>query len=82
MTQEEMALDLIEKFKINDYDWVAQGNDYCVKQHALITVDVILTEVNRLDKKFNRLDKKFNLGLDGTREYWDGVKTKIKNAKL
>ena len=75
MTQEEMALDLIEKFKINDYDWVAQGNDYCVKQHALITVDVILTEVNRLDKKFN-------LGLDGTREYWDGVKTKIKNAKL
>jgi hypothetical protein len=75
MTQEEMALDLIEKFKINDYDWVAQGNDYCVKQHAVITVDVILTEVNRLDKKFN-------LGLDGTREYWDGVKTKIKNAKL
>ena len=75
MTQEEMALDLIEKFKINDYDWVAQGNDYCVKQHALITVDEILTEVNRLDKKFN-------LGLDGTREYWDGVKTKIKNAKL
>ena len=75
MTQEEMALDLIEKFKINDYDWVAQGNDYCVKQHAIITVDEILTEVNRLDKKFN-------LGLDGTREYWDGVKTKIKNAKL
>ena len=75
MTQEEMALDLIEKFKINDYDWVAQGNDYVVKQHAVITVDVILTEVNRLDKKFN-------LGLDGTREYWDGVKTKIKNAKL
>lgn len=75
MTQEEMAIDLIEKFKINDYDWVAQGNDYCVKQHAVITVDVILTEVNRLDKKFN-------LGLDGTREYWDGVKTKIKNAKL
>ena len=75
MTQEEMAIDLIEKFKINDYDWVAQGNDYCVKQHALITVDEILTEVNRLDKKFN-------LGLDGTREYWDGVKTKIKNAKL
>ena len=70
-----MAIDLIEKFKINDYDWVAQGNDYCVKQHAVITVDVILTEVNRLDKKFN-------LGLDGTREYWDGVKTKIKNAKL
>ena len=75
MTQEEMALDLIEKFKINDYDWVAQGNDYCVKQHALITVDEILTEVNRLDNKFN-------LRLDGTREYWDGVKTKIKNAKL
>ena len=35
MTQEEMALDLIEKFKINDYDWVVQGNDYCVKQIGL-----------------------------------------------
>lgn len=38
MTPKEKALELIEKFKKNDYDWIAQGNDYCVKQHALIAV--------------------------------------------
>lgn len=75
MTPKETALDLIEKFKINDYDWVAQGNDYVVKQHALITVDEILTEVNRLDKKYN-------LFLVATIQHWEDVKQEIKNAKL
>ena len=42
MTPKEKALELIEKFKINDYDWIAQGNLYCVKQHALICVDEVL----------------------------------------
>ena len=75
MTPKEKALDLIEKFKINDYDWVAQGNDYVVKQHALITVDEILTEVNRLDKKND-------LFLVATIQYWEDVKQEIKNVKL
>jgi len=71
----EKALELIEKFKINDYDWVAQGNDYVVKQHASLAVDEILTEVNRLDKKYN-------LFLVATIQYWEDVKQEIKNVKL
>ena len=42
MTPKEKAAELIEKFKINDYDWIAQGNLYCVIQHALICVDEII----------------------------------------
>jgi hypothetical protein len=48
MTPKEKALELIEKFKINDYDWIAQGNLYCVKQHVLITVDEILRSHHNL----------------------------------
>ena len=25
--------ELVDKFKENDYDWNAQGNDFCVNQH-------------------------------------------------
>jgi hypothetical protein len=64
MTPKEKALELIEKFKINDYDWIAQGNLYCVKQHVLITVDEILS------MKIVRKD-------DLTDEYWDAVKQEI-----
>lgn len=31
MTAKEKANELIEKFKANDYDWIALGNLYCVK---------------------------------------------------
>jgi|694.fasta_scaffold72635_4 hypothetical protein len=64
MTPKEKALELIEKFKINDYDWIAQGNLYCVKQHVLITVDEILS------MKIVRKD-------DLTDEYWEAVKQEI-----
>ena len=64
MTPKEKALELIEKFKINDYDWIAQGNLYCVKKHVLITVDEILS------MKIVRKD-------DLTDEYWEAVKQEI-----
>ena len=48
MTPKEKALELIDKFKNNDYDWIAQGNLYCVKQHVLITVDEILRSHHNL----------------------------------
>ena len=64
ISSKEKALELIEKFKINDYDWIAQGNLYCVKQHVLITVDEILS------MKIVRKD-------DLTDEYWEAVKQEI-----
>ncbi len=66
ISSKEKALELIEKFKINDY---------VVKQHASLAVDEILTEVNRLDKKYN-------LFLVATIQYWEDVKQEIKNVKL
>lgn len=67
MTPKEKALELIEKFKINDYDWIAQGNLYCVKQHALVIVDEILN----ITYKRHLVD-----GIDAN-EYWNEVKTEI-----
>lgn len=64
MTPKEKALELIEKFKINDYDWITQGNLYCVKQHVFIVVDEILS------MKIVRKD-------DLTDEYWETVKQEI-----
>jgi len=52
MTPKEKAEELIEKFKINDYDWIAQGNLYCVKQHALVTVEEILGALKGYDFYF------------------------------
>ena len=67
MTPKEKALELIEKFKINDYDWIASDNLYCVKQHALVTVDEILNIVYKRHK-INGID---------ANEYWNQVKNEI-----
>ena len=73
MTPKEKALDLIEKFKINDYDWNALGNLYCVKQHALITVNEILDVYLIKNAAFEFYD---------VRNYYEEVKNEIKNFKL
>ncbi len=67
MTPKEEALELIEKFKINDYDWIAQGNLYCVKQHALVTVNKIL----------NIIYKRHLINGIEANEYWSQVKSEI-----
>jgi hypothetical protein len=67
MTPKEKALELIEKFKINDYDWIAQGNLYCVKQHALVTIDEIL----------NITYKRHSINGIEANEYWNQVKREI-----
>lgn len=54
MKPKEKALELVEKFKVNDYDWIAQGNLYCVKKSALIVVDEIFEFVhNDFKPKFD-----------------------------
>jgi hypothetical protein len=67
MEPKEKALELIEKFKINDYDWIALGNLYCVKQHALVTVDEIL----KISYKRHLIN-----GIEAN-EYWNQVKIEI-----
>ena len=71
MIPKEKALELIEKFKINDYDWIAQGNLYCVKQHVLVTVDEILN----ITYKRHLID-----GIESN-EYWNQVKEEIEVLK-
>lgn len=71
MLPKEKALELIEKFKINDYDWVAQGNLYCVKQHALVTVEEIL----------NITYKRTWVNGIKANEYWNQVKNEINLLK-
>jgi phosphatidate phosphatase PAH1 len=71
MTPKEKASELIEKFKINDYDWIAQGNFYCVKQHALITVDEVLNTIFNEDFSGHLLDE------IGALDYWREVKNEI-----
>lgn len=71
MSPKEKALELIEKFKINDYDWNAQGNLYCVKQHALVTVDEIL----------NITYKRHLVNGIEANEYWNEVKVELKALK-
>lgn len=71
MTPKEKALELIEKFKINDYDWKAQGNLYCVKQQALVAVDEILNTIFNEDFQGHLIDE---IGAD---DYWNEVKTEI-----
>lgn len=70
MTAKEKAKELIEKYKfvyIQNYTSMHE-----VKECAIITVQEVLFEVNRLDLKFN-------LGLEGTRQYWNEVKKEIEN---
>jgi len=62
MIPKEKALELIEKFKKNDYDWIALHNDHCVRQHALVAVDEILQIIAN---DFEAIG------------YWNEVKTEI-----
>ncbi len=71
LTPKEKALELIEKFKKNDYDWIAQGNIYCVKQHALVVVEEILGTIFNEDFQGHLLDE-----IDAS-DYWNEVKTEI-----
>jgi hypothetical protein len=71
MTPKEKCLELIEKFKIYDYDWIAQGNDYCVKQYALIAVNEILNTL------FTILDA---LPLHNEVSYWEQVIIEIEKC--
>jgi len=75
MTPQEKALELIEKFKRNDYDWIAQGNLYCVKQHALVTIDEILNTIFNEDFSGHLLDE------IGASDYWNEVKSEIEALK-
>jgi len=43
MTAKEKARELIDKNKQWDYDWNAQGNEYCLIKYALNTVNEILS---------------------------------------
>lgn len=72
MSPKEKALELIEKFKENDYDWIAQGTLYCVKQHALVAVDEILDIIY----KRNLIN-----GI-AANEYWNQVKIEIENYSI
>lgn len=76
MTPKEKALELIERFKEYDYDWRALGNDFCIKQYALITVDEILLALNIPSWNGNPDDSPQNLG-DGL--YWSEVRCEINN---
>ena len=67
MTPKEKALELIEKFKINDYDWIALGYTYNVKQHAIVAVDEIL----------NIVYKRHLINGINANEYWNQVKLEI-----
>ena len=72
MTPKEKALELIEKFKENDYDWSVLSNLYCIKQHALVTVDEILNTIYNKDFQGHLLDE------IGASDYWNQVKNEIK----
>lgn len=72
MSSKEKAIELIEKFKINDYDWIAQGNLYSVKQHALIVVGEIIELFGYVDENHQSAWNKI-----GHIEYWKEVKKEI-----
>ena len=42
MTPKEKAIELVEKFKIDNYDWIAQGSNVTAKKHALICINEII----------------------------------------
>ena len=67
MTPKEKSTELIEKFKINDYDWIATGNLYCVKEHAKVVINEILN-ITYKRHKINGVD---------SNEYWKQVKIEI-----
>jgi len=67
MTPKEKARKLIEKFKEHDYDWIATGNNYCIKQYALVCVDEILDIQQFCNNKNSDVVK-----------FWNEVKIEIK----
>ena len=68
MSPKQKAKDLIRKFKVHDYDWIAQGNLYCVKKNAIITVDEILNHHSQ-EQGLYRIDT----------YYWQQVKTELQS---
>jgi hypothetical protein len=90
MTPKEKAIELIEKFKINDYDWQAQGNMHCVRQHALFTVDEIIKggpkyPIGMRKAPHDNLPSYFDI--EGKRaylnqkRYWQEVKSEISKIR-
>lgn len=71
MPPKEKAIELIEKFKKYDYDWISQSNYYCIKQYALIAVDEILNAIFNEDFSGHLLDE------IGASDYWYDVKSEI-----
>ena len=52
---------LIERFKINDYDWIALCNEHCVKQHLIATEDYIKqNEGKRITELENFIEELIN----------------------
>lgn len=74
ITPKEKALELIERFKKYDYDWIAMGNNHCVIQYALITVDEILFALNIPTWNGDPENEPKDLG-DGL--YWTAVKAEL-----
>ena len=72
MTPQEKAKELLDKFKINDYDWILMGNDSGSKQSALFTVDEILNTIYNEDFDGHLIDE-----IDAA-TYWNKVKSELK----
>lgn len=66
MRPKEKALNLINQFKENDYDWIAQGNNSVVIKSSLIVVNEILN-ARTVGKTGVVLDK----------EYWEEVRDEL-----
>ena len=72
MIPEQKAIELVEKFKIDNYDWIAQGSNVTAKKYALIAVDEI---INNMPYGFySGLRPAYNIS---DLEYWQQVKTEI-----
>ena len=67
MTPKEKALELIEKFKIDNYDWIALGYLSSIKECAFIVADEIL-KITYKRRLINGIE---------ANEYWHQVKIEI-----
>lgn len=69
MTPEEKALELLDKFKNDNYDWIAQGSNVTAKKYAIIAVNEIIDILSmpNIPKYYPSV----------TNEYWQQVKTEI-----
>lgn len=73
MEAKQKAIELMDRFKKYDYDYKAQGNEYCVIQYSIISVNEIIDCILNEDNKGKLCDE------HGAIDYWNNVKQELTN---